>query len=383
MFRAAVYCTREAYIGDIFGYLQEYQRQNSESHLKFSLFCKLENMESAICNEAPFDLYIICVENGNSALLNYVRAIYNMPGTQEIIFLFSSEENMLQVHLDCPKASRVLLNEKGKVIESISMAVERLQKKVVIPKTLNVKTPGGVVKLYFNQIIYIEYRQKRLVFFLDDGKTVITNSIRVPMEEYVAPLMQDRRFIRTHSGFLVNIEKVIKKNKDSFLMEEGSVVPIAKQRRKEVLAAWKRVVCYDLSGNNNLNAAIRYCESHSAQLEFIRKQPFPQCIIRVDVDKSGKPYDFVFVFVNNLLCELEGKSREEMLGLSFYKIFLNGDSKWLFNYWDTAYNGSSHIFDGYSAEIGKNINVICYQVSLGYCGCILHEIDKGEIRDRI
>ena len=59
---------------------------------------------------------------------------------------------------------------------------------------------------------------------------------------------------------------------------------------------------------------------------------------------------------------VEGVPIEEMLNRSFYKVFSNGDKKWLVAYADVALNGTKHTLHDYSPEINKNLIIHCYQL---------------------
>ena len=68
---------------------------------------------------------------------------------------------------------------------------------------------------------------------------------------------------------------------------------------------------------------------------------------------------------------VEGVPVEEMLNLSFYEVFRNGDRKWLVSYADVALNGTKHTLKYFSPEIGKDLTIYCYQPEPGFCACVL------------
>lgn len=376
MYRVAVFCTSENDIEELFACLRTYQESNEDSALSYSLFYTLKNMEAAMEADGPFDLYMLDVNVGDTTVINYSRALQAGEKEPELILVFHTEENLLQVRLEHPNASALLLSDHKGICDALARAEKKLSCAQTEAKLIRVTTPKGPQTIAYSDILYIEYRQKRLVFHLEGDQEIITRTIRVPMEDYLFPMLEDPRFVRTHSAFVANGERAIKLEKASLLMENGTRVPISKLRSKEVQETWRSLVFSDQPRVAHVNAAIRYCESRKLQLEYIRRQPFAQCIIRVDLNKKGEPFDFVFMFVNDALCRLEGKSKETLLGASFYDVFANADPKWLPKYYETAYQGVSQSFDSYSREIGKLLSITCYQTEPGYCGCILTA--KGE-----
>ena len=72
---------------------------------------------------------------------------------------------------------------------------------------------------------------------------------------------------------------------------------------------------------------------------------------------------------------VEGVHIADMINRSFYKVFENGDKKWLVTYADVALNGTKRIIHDYSPEINKNLTIHCFQPSPGYCACVLIPTD--------
>ena len=72
---------------------------------------------------------------------------------------------------------------------------------------------------------------------------------------------------------------------------------------------------------------------------------------------------------------VEGVHVADMINRSFYKVFENGDKKWLVTYADVALNGTTRIIHDYSPEINKNLTIHCFQSSPGYCACVLIPTD--------
>ena len=86
--------------------------------------------------------------------------------------------------------------------------------------------------------------------------------------------------------------------------------------------------------------------------------------------------DFIFRYCNAQMAVVEGVPIEEMLNRSFYKVFPNGDKKWLVAYADVALNGTKHTLHDYSPEIDKYLTIHCYQPEPGYCACVLQVTEK-------
>ncbi len=99
------------------------------------------------------------------------------------------------------------------------------------------------------------------------------------------------------------------------------------------------------------------------------------CIIRVELDKAGQPFDWTFIHANEELARIEGKPLDEIIGHRFYELFPEGDRKWLNYYYEAAYLGKSVSFDEISDEIGLYLHVEAYPTDRkGYCSCVICDI---------
>ncbi len=111
------------------------------------------------------------------------------------------------------------------------------------------------------------------------------------------------------------------------------------------------------------------------QIDINRYNPNAFCLIHVELDEKGAPVDWTFVYVNEALAKLEGKTEEELLGHRFFDIFPDGSRKWLKPYYEAAYFGKSASIDEMSDEIGQYLHIEVYPTDdRGYCVCMMHDI---------
>ncbi len=114
-----------------------------------------------------------------------------------------------------------------------------------------------------------------------------------------------------------------------------------------------------------------------------RYNPNGFCLIHVDLDDGGKPVDWTFIYVNEALCRMEGKTEEELTGHRFYEIFPDGSRKWLQHYYEAAYLHKGVSFDELSEEIDCYLHIEAYPTDKpGYCICMLYNI-KDRVLARI
>lgn len=118
-------------------------------------------------------------------------------------------------------------------------------------------------------------------------------------------------------------------------------------------------------------------ENNRNLLACLDNMPMAIAVIRLELDETNTPVDFLFVYGNAALSELEKVSLDRLIGSFFYRdIFPDGDRKWLIPYWETASQGTVQTLNDFSPEIGRFLEIKCYQPSYGFCTCILTDVSE-------
>lgn len=111
--------------------------------------------------------------------------------------------------------------------------------------------------------------------------------------------------------------------------------------------------------------------------------PHGVCVIHVEVDHEGKPFDWTFVYCNAVLAEMEGYPKEELTGKRFFDLFPDGNRKWLDYYYAAAYEHTYQEFDEISEEIGLYLHIEAIPTDQeGCCLCILRDV-KADVFAKI
>lgn len=111
--------------------------------------------------------------------------------------------------------------------------------------------------------------------------------------------------------------------------------------------------------------------------------PYPFCIIHVDLDADEKPVDWHFAYCNDALAALHGLPKEAFLHHSFFELFPDGDRDRLPHYYRAAYEGKSEAFDSIDEEKDQYIYIEVFPIGQpGYCACALRDIRKQIFEER-
>lgn len=213
-------------------------------------------------------------------------------------------------------------------------------------------------------ILYIYRKDRKTVIQRTDGAEF---ALFVPVHSILSTL-PEKNFLSISKGIVVCRNHIVNISNDGvYTMSDGRTF----QGRKR-----------DMSSHRRLSAEIGLTNTKHRPLSMLEKcslldnMPLAFCVIELVFNEDGHGVDFIFRYCNAEMATLEGVPVEEMLNRSFYKVFPNGDKKWLVSYADVALNGTKHTLHDYSPEIGKNLIIHCYQPEPGYCACVLQVTDQ-------
>ena len=96
-------------------------------------------------------------------------------------------------------------------------------------RSLRVRTAWEEVDVRFRDIRYVEIRNHQAILRTREQDLSVWRSLDELEEE-----MHDKRFLRSHRSYLVNLEHVKALEKSDFLMDCGDLVPISRQKIQTV-----------------------------------------------------------------------------------------------------------------------------------------------------
>ena len=149
---------------------------------------------------------------------------------QEAILLYTTSEPSFALQSFATNPINYLLKpiDKQQLFKTLSLAVSKLD----LPQehTCMVKTQEGMRVLRLSEILYCEYSDHTVIYTLSGARTVTTKVIKGSFSHYIEPLLQDKRFIRPHVSYILNMEYVEGFTNTRFTLRSGVSVPIvAKQ----------------------------------------------------------------------------------------------------------------------------------------------------------
>lgn len=98
-------------------------------------------------------------------------------------------------------------------------------------KCIVVKTQTGIFKMFLGDLIYVEVMGRTIFFHQTNGDIIAGNSTISQVE---AVLLEDKRFIKPHRSFIVNLDFIKNLSQDGFTTTSSVLIPISRNVFKEV-----------------------------------------------------------------------------------------------------------------------------------------------------
>ena len=125
----------------------------------------------------------------------------------------------------------------SRIFETLDRAMLR-RRGPALPLT----TRLGMLRLPFADIEYVECTDHTLHFHMLSQHVVRSTTLRVPLREALAPLLDDERFYQPHRSYVVNLDAVTLLTDAEFQMFSGARVPVPRGRALEARQAFLAVI---------------------------------------------------------------------------------------------------------------------------------------------
>ena len=177
---------------------------------------------------AYFDIVFLDIYMGDAMGNELARQLRRMGYRGEIVFLTASPDFAIESYdVD---ASGYLLKplDRGK----LNRVMDRITRNIS-PATYQIRQRATVTKLVYHEILYIESCNSKCIIHTGSGVTYTVYKTLNTIEKELG----DRRFLRCHQSFLVNMDHIRQIDKQ-FLLSNGEIVPIRQRGVKPVRQAY-------------------------------------------------------------------------------------------------------------------------------------------------
>lgn len=196
-------------------------------------FTRGEDLLSYIQKYGVFDLFILDVILPGLNGIELAAEIRKMSHRCKIIFLTYSPEFAVEsykvdafYYLLKNYSNSELLFLLNKALDEMSMEDNG---------SVVLKEKGKLIRVQINTIQYIESMNHTVTFHLRNNQSISCFST---MNEHQAVLLSDKRFVRCHKSFIVNMDYVASISNMDFILEGNTLVRISRKDYQRVKDAY-------------------------------------------------------------------------------------------------------------------------------------------------
>lgn len=183
-----------------------------------------------------FDLVFMDIFMNGLNGMDVGREIRKKDVDVEIVFCTSSTDFALESYEIFPLGYLL----KPYDIDRISNIMDfYLQKRPYVPrKCLVLSIRDRDYRLNYKDIIYVESVDKVVIFHtVNDGDVRLYEKLG-NIQDHI----NDGRFLRCNQSYLINMDYIIKRDNFDFVMTDGSLIPIRKRQRKQLVDIYKNYI---------------------------------------------------------------------------------------------------------------------------------------------
>lgn len=209
------------------------RKWSSESRIPARIFTCTSGDELIATNNAErLDIIFLDIIMPLLNGMDTARELRHTDKTVQIIFLTSSPEFALESYE--VKAQGYLLKPitYDKLKETLDDCMLMITRE---PQNLTLKTSSGYQKLYFHDIEYIEAQNKKVVFHLRSGNTIVSMETFHFFEDKFA---DNSNFFKCHRSYLVYLQNVDHFTNSDITMKSGSNIPVSRNYAKAFKEAY-------------------------------------------------------------------------------------------------------------------------------------------------
>ena len=177
---------------------------------------------------AYFDMAFLDIYMEDTMGNQIAHKLRDMGYQGKIVFLTASSDFAIESYdVD---ASGYLL--KPLDYRKLEMVMDRITRDIA-PSSYQIRQRSTVTKLAYHEILYIESNNSKWILHTENGGAYTVYKTLNTIEKELG----DRRFLRCHQSFLVNMDH-IKQIEKQFLLSNGDYVPIRQRGVKAVRQAY-------------------------------------------------------------------------------------------------------------------------------------------------
>lgn len=201
----------------------------------------------AVLAGETFDFFLLDIlmpEMTGISLGDHLRSLISEP---LLVYLTSSEDyysEAFRLYAFQYICKPIFKDNLFPVLDKARLRCEKRKKDVYI-----LKTADGIVQIPQHTIVYLELRSHVCRIHLMDGQQLQSLYLRIGFDRFIAPLLQQDQFVKTHASFVVNLDFVDRLSSNTLILTTGVTIPITRSFATQVQ---RQYMTHGLHGGSDL-----------------------------------------------------------------------------------------------------------------------------------
>lgn len=224
--------------------LEDYRRKRNNSITYEAFHSATELLETM--RERRFDLLLLDILMPGVTGIDAAKEIRHSDSKIPIIFLTSSREFAVESYRVSAEDYIIKPAREDEIFPALDKQIARLEQEEAY---LTLKTGGGIVKLPFSQIVYVEVINRMVHFFLVGGEVREAYGY---LADYERVLLSDPYFYKPHRSYIVNLRQMTELDKNGFSTAGGKRVPVSRDAFARAKTAYMKCLLEPATGRDTL-----------------------------------------------------------------------------------------------------------------------------------
>ena len=216
--------------------LDDYRKLHNSTEISLSIFGGGRELLGAVKEKGFFDIYILDLIMPDINGMEVATTLRTMKDPGKIIFLTATLDYAVASYDVDAFYYMLKPADQGKLFRVLDKACKDFTES---DNSISLKTRSGIVKIKYEDILYVSLENRALRFNLHGGKTIDGMAIRVPFKESVASLLEDSRFSLCGVSMVVNMDYLDQMDSESVLLSDGTILYPSKAACSALKKAWQ------------------------------------------------------------------------------------------------------------------------------------------------
>ena len=204
----------------------EWSHGQNKPEIKVKKFRSPFQLLDAVSEGEVFDVFLLDTLLPEMTGISLGERLSDMLTDPLIVYLSSSKDyypdafRLYAFNYICKPASKDILFP---LLDKIDCRCKQRKNNIFI-----LKTSEGILPIPFHMIVYAELLSHVCHFHLADGRHLKSLYLRSGFNQYLAPILKQPNFIKTHTSFMVNLNYSCCLTTGVLSLTTGSTIPIAR-----------------------------------------------------------------------------------------------------------------------------------------------------------